>query len=184
MQFGGRQQDGGNRGSNLRLWKGGSQDVLSCNVLLRIVSKVLVDKRVLGGRREEVLFLVFTILGFVGGDVSEDVKTKDRGGGDRGAGNDISGAVRDIKEGVVFRVVKDRPSELGGWGMGDKRSGCWGPVRVKIWTWEIPSVVVRLENFKDSGGSVSDVLLIYVIEGRPRSDGDVGEGGGGDNGGL
>ena len=44
--------------------------------------------------------------------------------------------------------------------------------------------MVRLEDFEDSGSGVSDVLLIYVIEGRPRSDGDVGEGGGGDDGGL
>ena len=44
--------------------------------------------------------------------------------------------------------------------------------------------MVRLEDFKDSGGGVSDVLLIYVIEGQPRSNRDVGEGGGGDDGGL
>jgi len=44
--------------------------------------------------------------------------------------------------------------------------------------------VVRLEDFKDGSGGVGDVLLIYVIEGRPRSDGDVGKGGGGDDGGL
>jgi len=44
--------------------------------------------------------------------------------------------------------------------------------------------VVRLEDFKDGGGGISDVLLIYVIKGRPRSDGDMGEGGGGDDGGL
>ena len=41
--------------------------------------------------------------------------------------------------------------------------------------------MVRLEDFKDSGGGVGDILLIYVIEGRPRSDGDVGEGRGGDD---
>ena len=40
----GGRQDGGDGGGNLCLWKGGSQDVLSCNVLLRIESKVLVDK--------------------------------------------------------------------------------------------------------------------------------------------
>jgi len=44
--------------------------------------------------------------------------------------------------------------------------------------------VVRLEDFEDGGGSVGDVLLIYVIEGRPRSNGDMGEGGGCDDGGL
>jgi len=44
--------------------------------------------------------------------------------------------------------------------------------------------MVGLKDFKDGSGSVGDVLLIYVIEGRPRSDGDVGEGGGGDDSGL
>ena len=41
-----------------------------------------------------------------------------------------------------------------------------------------------MEDFEDGSGGVGDVLLIYVIEGRPRSDGDMGEGGGGDDGGL
>jgi len=68
--------------------------------------------------------------------------------------------------------------------MGDKRSGCWGPVRVKIGTWEIPSVVVILENFKDGGGSVGDVLLVYIIKGQPGGNGDVGEGGGRDDSGF
>jgi len=44
--------------------------------------------------------------------------------------------------------------------------------------------VVRLEDFKDGSGGVGGVLLIYVIEGQPRSNGDVGEGGGGDDSGL
>ena len=44
--------------------------------------------------------------------------------------------------------------------------------------------MVRLEDFEDRGSGVSDVLLIYVIEGRPRGDGDVGEGRGGDDSGL
>ena len=48
----------------------------------KIVSKVLVDVGVLGGRGEKVLFLVFAILGFVRSDVGEDVKTEDWGGGD------------------------------------------------------------------------------------------------------
>jgi len=153
-------------------------------VFSKIVSKVLVDKGVLGGRGEEVLFLVFTILGFVGGDVGKDVKTDNWGRGDRSTGDDVGRAVGDVEEGVVFWIVKNRPSELGGWGTGDKRSGRWGSVRVKIRTWEIPSVVVGLENFKDGSGGVSNVLLIYVIKGRPGSDGDMGEGGGGDDGGL
>jgi len=68
--------------------------------------------------------------------------------------------------------------------MWDKRSRCWGSVSVKIGTWEIPSIVVGLEDFKDSSSGVGGVLLIYVIKGRPRSDGDVGEGGGDNSGGL
>ena len=44
--------------------------------------------------------------------------------------------------------------------------------------------MVRLENFEDSSGGIGDVLLIYVIEGRPRSDGDMEEGRGDDSGGL
>ena len=44
--------------------------------------------------------------------------------------------------------------------------------------------MVRLEDFKDGGGGIGDVLLIYIIEGRPRSNGVVGEGGGGNDGGL
>jgi len=116
--------------------------------------------------------------------MGEGVKTGNWGGGDGGTGDNVCGAVGDVEEGVVLWVVKDGPSEFRGWGMGDKRSGRWGSVHVKIRTWEIPSVVVGLENFKDGGGSVSDVLLIYIIKGRPGSDRDMGEGGGGDDGGL
>jgi len=134
-------------------------------VFSKIVSKVLVDVGVLGGCGEEIFLLVFTVLGFVGGDVGEDVKTEDGGGRDRGTGDDIGGTVWNVEKGVILEVVKDRPSELWGWGTGDKRSGHWGSVCVKIRTWEIPSVVVGLENFKDGGGGVSDVLLIYIIKG-------------------
>ena len=44
--------------------------------------------------------------------------------------------------------------------------------------------MVGLEDFKDGGGGIGDVLLINVIEGRPGSDRDVGEGRGGNDGGL
>jgi len=108
---------------------------------------------------------VFTVLNFVEGDVGKGVKAVDRSGGDRGTGDDVSGAVGDIEEGVILWVVKDRPGEFRGWGTWDKRSGCWGSVSVKIRTWEIPSIVVRLEDFEDSGSSVGDVLLVYVIKG-------------------
>jgi len=153
-------------------------------VFSKIVSKVLVDKRVLGGHGEEVLFLVFIILGLMGGDVSKDIKTNNWGRRDGGAGDDIGRAVRDVEEGVVLWVVKDRPGKFGGWGSWDKRSRCRGSVSVKVGTWEIPSIVVRLEDFKDGGSSISGVLLVYVIKGRPRCNRDVGEGGGGNDGGL
>ena len=52
MQGRGGRRDSGDGGGNLRLWKGGGRDVLSCNVLSRIESKVLVHKGVLGGCRE------------------------------------------------------------------------------------------------------------------------------------
>ena len=51
-------------------------------------------------------------------------------------------------------------------------------------TWVIPSVEVRVENLKDCSGSVGDVLLIDVIKGRPGSNGDLGKGGRGNDGGL
>ena len=82
----------------------------------RISSKDSFDEGVLGGGGKEILLLVFTVLGFVGSDVSEDIKTGDWGGGDRGTGNYICGAVWDVKEGVVLWVIEDRPSKLGGWG--------------------------------------------------------------------
>jgi len=134
-------------------------------VLSKIVSKVVIDKGVLGGRREEVFLLVLTVLGLVGSDVGKDVKTDNWGGGDRGAGDNIIGAVGDVEEGVILWVVEDRPGKFGGWGTGDKRSGCWGSVHIKLRAWEVPSVVVRLEDFKDGSSSIGDILLIYVIKG-------------------
>jgi len=124
-----------------------------------------VDEGDLGGRGEKVFLLIFLVLGLVGSNVGEDVKTKDGGGEDGSTGDNIGGAVRDVEEGVVLWVVNDRPSKLGGWGTRDERSGCWGSVCVKLRAWEVPSVVVGLEDFKDGGGSVSDVLLIYIIKG-------------------
>jgi len=66
IRFGGRRWDSGDRGFDDGRWEGGGQDVLKDNVLSKIVSKVLVDEGVLGGRGEEVLFLVFTISRLVG----------------------------------------------------------------------------------------------------------------------
>ena len=43
----------------------------------KIMSKVLVDEGILGGRREEVFLLVFLVLGLVGSNIGKDVETKD-----------------------------------------------------------------------------------------------------------
>jgi len=134
-------------------------------VASRISSKDSFNEGVLGGCGKEVLLLVFMVLGLVGGDMGKDVKADNWGGGDGSTGDDICGAVWDVEEGVIFQVVKDRPGKLRGWGTWDKRSRCWGSVSVKIGTWEIPSVVVGLEDFKDSGGGISNILLVYVIKG-------------------
>ena len=157
-------------------------------MLSKIISKVVMDKRVLGGRREEILFFVLTVLGFMGGDVGEDVKTNNWGRGDGGAGDDIGGTVRDVKEWEVLDVVKGRPVRSGGWGIlefgglrGDGLKDMGGDVKR---TWVIPSVVRALKDLKDGGSGVCNVLLIDVVKGRPGSDGDMGEGGGGDDGGL
>ena len=157
-------------------------------MLSKIVSKILVDVGVLGGRGEEILFLVFTILGLVGGDVGKDVKTEDGGGRDGGTSDDIGRTVRDVDKGEVFDVVKGGPDRSGRWGIlelgrlsvngledvgGDvKRTGV------------IPGVVRALEDLKDGGSGVCNVLLIDVIKGGPGGDGDVGEGGGGGDGRL
>jgi len=50
--------------------------------------------------------------------------------------------------------------------------------------WVIPSVVRTLKDLKDGGGGVRNVLLIDVVKGGPGSDGDMGEGGGDDDGRL
>jgi len=89
----------------------------------RISSKDSFNEGVLGVCRKEVLLLVFMVLGFVGGDVGKNVKTDNWGGGDRSTGDNVCGAVRDVEEGVIFRVVKNRPGELGGWGTGDRSNG-------------------------------------------------------------
>jgi len=144
------------------------------------MSKVLVDKGILGGRGEEVFFLVFTILGFVEGNVGKGVKAIDGGRRDGGTGNNVLGAVRDVEEGEVFNVVKNRPDELRGLrddGLEDTGGNVKG-------TWVVPSIVRALEDLEDGSGGVRNVLLIDVVKGRPGSDGDVGEGGGSDGGGL
>jgi len=151
-------------------------------VFAKIMSKVLVDKGILGGCGEEVFLLIFLVLGLMGGDVGEDVETKDGSRGDGSTGDNISRAVRDIEEGVVLRVVKDRPGELGGWGTWDKGLEDAGSDVER--TWIVPGVVRALEDLKDSGGGIHNVLLVDAIKGGPGGDGDVEEGGGDDDGGL
>ena len=46
----------------------------------KIVSKVLMDKGILSGHWEEVLFLIFLILRFVESDVGEGFETENGGG--------------------------------------------------------------------------------------------------------
>ena len=156
----------------------------------RISSKDSFDKGVLGGCREEVLLLVFTVLGFVGGDVGKDVKTDNWGGGDRGTGDNIRWTVRDVEEREILNVVKGGPDRSGGWGIlelgglrsrGDGLEDTSGDVKR---AWIVPSVVRTLKDLKDCGGGICNVLLVNIIKGRPGGDRDVGKGGGGDNSGL
>ena len=147
---------------------------------MRVSSKDLVDKGVLGGHQEEVLLFVFMVLDFVKGDVGEGVKAVDGSRGDGGTSDNILRAVRDIEEGEVFNVVKSRPDELRGLrddGLGDTG----GDIKR---TWVVPSVMRALEDLKDGGGGVCNILLVNVIKGGPGGDGDVGEGRGGDDSGL
>ena len=89
----------------------------------RISSKDSFNERVLSGGWEEVFLFVFMVLDFVEGDVGKGVKAVDRSGGDRGTGDDVRRAVRDVKEGIIFLIVEDGPSKLGGWGMWDRDNG-------------------------------------------------------------
>ena len=110
---GGRRWDGGNRGFDDGRWKGGGRDVLKDNVFSKIVSKVLMDEGILSGRRKEVFFFIFMILGFVEGDVGKGLEAVDRGRGDGSTSNDILWAIRDVEEGEILNVVKSGPDELG-----------------------------------------------------------------------
>ena len=114
--------------------------------------------------------------------MGEDVETDDQSGRDGGTGDDVGGTVWDMEEGIVLWVIKDGPSKFGGWGMRD--NGLEDAGSDVEGTWVVPSVVRALEDLKDGGGGVRNVLLVDVIKGGPGGDGDVGEGGGGDDGGL
>ena len=128
--------------------------------------------------------LVVAVLRFVGGDVGKEFEVVGGSGGDGGTSDDVGGGVGDVEEREVLDVIKGRPDKLWRWGVrrgSDRRGGAEGKgVRAGV----IPGVEVRVENLKDGSGGVGNVLLIDVIKGRPRSDGDLGKGGGGDNGGL
>jgi len=131
----------------------------------------------LGGHGKKILFFVLAIGRLVGGDVGENVETKDGGGGDGSTSNDIGGAVRDVAEGIVFNVVEGGPDRSGRWRVpklgglqNDGLEDAGGDVKR---TWIVPSVVRALEDLKDSGGGVHNVLLVDVIKGGPGGDGDV-----------
>jgi len=102
------------------------------------------DKRVLGGRGEEVLFFVFTVLGFVGGNVGEDVETMNWGRGDGSAGDNVVGAVWDVKKREALDVVKSGPD----------RSGRWGILKLGR---------LRVDGLEDAGGNVKRAWVIPSI---------------------
>ena len=116
--------------------------------------------------------------------MGKDFETVGRGRRDRGSSDNIGRAVQDVEEGEVLDIIKGGPDELWWWGArrGSNRRG--GTEGVGIGTWVIPSVEVWIENLKDGGGGISDVLLIDVIKGQPGHDRDLGKGRGGDDSGL
>jgi len=113
-------------------------------MLSKIVSKVLVDEGVLGGRGEKVLFLIFTILRFIEGDMGESVKAVDGGRGDGGASDNILWAVWDVKKREVLDVVKGGPD----------RSGRWGILKLGR---------LRVDGLEDAGGDVERAWVIPSI---------------------
>jgi len=139
-----------------------------------------VDKGVLGGRGEKVLLLVFIVLGFVEGDVGKGVKIVGDNRGLEGASDNIGGAVWDIEERIVLLIFKSGPDEFRG--LGDNGLEDMGGNIKRAWI--VPSVVRTLKDLKDGSGGVCNVLLIDIVKGGLGSNGDVGEGGGSDSGGL
>ena len=104
-------------------------------MLSKIVSKVLVDEGILGGRGKEVLFLVFMILGFVEGNMGKGFEAVDRGGRDGGTSDNILWAVWDVKKREVLDVVKGGPD----------RSRRWGILKLGR---------LRVDGLEDAGGDV------------------------------
>jgi len=159
-------------------------------VFFKIVSKVLVDKGILGGRREKILFFVFTILGFIEGDMGEGIEAMDGGRGNGGTGNNVLRAVGDVEKWEVFNIIKSSPDRSGRWGIlelgglrsrGDGLEDMGSDVKG---AWVVPSIVRALKDLKDGSGGICNVLLIGVVKGGPGSNRDMGEGKGGDNSGL
>ena len=88
--------------------------------------------------------LIFAVLRLVGGDVGEDVETINWGGGDGGTGDNIIGAVWDIKKREVLDVVKGGPD----------RSGRWGILKLGR---------LRVDGLEDAGGDVERAWVIPSI---------------------
>ena len=138
-------------------------------MLSKIVSKVLVDKEVLGGRGEKVLFLIFMVLGLISGNMGKGVEAVDRSRGDGNTGDDICRTVRNVEEREVLDIIKGGPDRSRGWGilkLGrlriDGLEDAGGDVEG---AWVIPSVVRTLKDLEDGGGGVRNVLLVDVVKG-------------------
>ena len=112
MWFRGGRRDGSDGSFDDGRRKGGGRDVLKDNVFCKIVSKVLMDKGVLGGRREDILLFIIIVLRLIGGDVGKEFKVIGGSGGDGGTGNDVGWGVGDVEEGKVLDVVKNGPDKL------------------------------------------------------------------------
>jgi len=157
---------------------------------------MLVDKGILGGRGEEVFLVIEKVVVLEGGNVGEELKIIGRGRRDRGAGDGIFWRGRDVRVvtkgksgpdgrdgwgedsglgfgwdedwGVEGRVVKDRRGRAGSY-----KDGGQGSICVSIRTWEIPSIEVAIQYLKNSSSSVSEILLIDVVNGGLGGDGDL-----------
>ena len=97
--------------------------------------------------------------------MSEGFEVVCRSGGDRGTGDDIGGAVRNVEEGEVLNIVKSGPDKLWRWEARRESDGRWGAEGIGTGTWVVPSVEIGLEDLEDGGGGVSNVLLIDIVEG-------------------
>ena len=116
MRFGGGRWDGGDWSFDDWCRKGLSRNVLNLYVFSKMVSKVLVDKGVLGERGEEVFLIVEAVVVLEGGDVGEEFEIVGGGRRDRGASDNI------CRRGRVVGVVakgKSGPDGRFRWGGGE-----------------------------------------------------------------